>query len=69
MTTPPIAQFPVDRAAPASLLRHRNEAPFLCRPACLQIAKRLVVETHDARLRFSASPTVGRLGESDVVAR
>jgi hypothetical protein len=69
MTTAPIAQFPVDRAAPVSLLRHRNEARFLCRPACPHIAKRLVVETHDARLRFSVSATVGPLDGSDVVAR
>jgi hypothetical protein len=61
-----IAQFPGDRATRVSLLCHCNETRFLHRPACAHIAKRLVVETHDARLRFSASATVGPLARSDV---
>jgi hypothetical protein len=61
----PVAQFPGDRAARVSLLCPRNETRFLHRPACAHIAKRLVVETHDARLRFSASATVGPLAGSD----
>jgi hypothetical protein len=66
MATPAIAQFAVNRAAPVSLVCRRNETRFLRRPACAHIAKRLVVETHDARLRFSASATVGPLDGSDV---
>jgi hypothetical protein len=66
MATPPIAHSPGDGAARVSVLRQRNDTGFLRRPACAHIEKRLVVETHDARLRFSASATVRPLAGSDM---
>ena len=45
--------------------RRRKEARFMHRPACADVAGRLMVAAHEARLRFSASGTVGALDESD----
>ena len=62
----PIAKFPGDGAARDCTVCHRDEERFLAPAACAYLAKRLVIETHDARLRCSASATVCPLDGSDV---
>jgi hypothetical protein len=60
----PIAQFPGNRTAVS--LRCAIAAGTGSCAATAWIAGRLVVETHDARWRFSASATAGPLAGSDV---